>query len=248
MTCRSDIIASTMGRATCVVCGATFSRAMSLRRHALLHATSKERIKHQCHTCGRTFARADGLARHINIHTGNDLEHCEDCGRGFGRGYLDAHIRTCRGHFMRRQDERAGIQPAQNANNVQILDWRIERRKGEELLPQTKTPGLMKPVQFVHETVGSLTTLCKNAKRIVRKNDLKALEELLGCLVLRYATVETSSSCTTSKLRNGRIVRDQFPCWTSPQTRERWKCFDIYHHLGRSSRVYRMDKQYCIEL
>ena len=65
---------------TCTVCGKSFSRNFTYRRHAETHMNIKP---WKCDICSKAFGDKRYLMKHMRWHTGEDLQHCDDCGRAF---------------------------------------------------------------------------------------------------------------------------------------------------------------------
>ncbi|MEW8546011.1 MAG: C2H2-type zinc finger protein, partial [Candidatus Thiodiazotropha sp.] len=65
---------------TCTLCGKTFSRNYTYRRHAETHTKTKP---WKCEICSKAFTDRRYLQKHMRWHTGKNLQYCCECGRAF---------------------------------------------------------------------------------------------------------------------------------------------------------------------
>ena len=65
---------------TCTLCGKTFSRNYTYRRHAESHTKAKP---WKCEICSKAFTDRRYLQKHMRWHTGKNLQYCCECGRAF---------------------------------------------------------------------------------------------------------------------------------------------------------------------
>ncbi|KAG5881515.1 hypothetical protein JTB14_002631 [Gonioctena quinquepunctata] len=84
---------------TCDICGKTFNRLSSRKRHMQTHqAQPGEKSKKSpflCSICGKHFPYSNGFQRHMRTHFAERRHRCNICGRTFGQSsHLKVHSRT----------------------------------------------------------------------------------------------------------------------------------------------------------
>ena len=77
---------------TCTLCGKSFTRNFTYRRHADSHVLAKP---WKCDICTKAFTDRRYLQKHMRWHTGKNLQYCRECGRAFSDELaLSKHMRV----------------------------------------------------------------------------------------------------------------------------------------------------------
>ena len=90
----------------CDICGKTFSRFHSLKRHMKKHdKNAKANFTCSFEGCDKSFEKQQHYQFHMNIHTGQEPYKCQSCGSTFRSKYVrNSHYKVCAGLAMLRCD------------------------------------------------------------------------------------------------------------------------------------------------